>query len=764
VVVAALADADDEVARTAAAIVRHEWRELPAAFFEQLDGRPAAAHAFLRELAIAPRPAAAAWARSRAKAAPLRADDERCLALAAIGGELGADEALVLWQTFAAGTHGEGFRAALDVLPAAVVDRQIGRLHAALLAGAIDVDAAGAWLDRLSVDGTRRLLGLVVSLPPTIARPLCLRVRERLPAVVAERVAAQIDADGPIDAVWLAFAGPVLDRPSRIAKVDAVLADAAQPAATRDAAALALLDGKVVTPTLLAHVAAAGREPLAMRLLGSNIDALPAPTLAAWLTGPFANATARALPRRRGLEPELEAAVLARLAATGVASGEAGQPLAMAIVQSGSARALERVWPLLRESGAWPEFLDHLARRGEPFVHQYLLREMETAVEVGAQQRTAQLDAVALALLARGDAGQLPRLVAAAANASAAFVRRCAHHGRPLPAELALRLLDAAPTARTVDVGAEMVGWAATAIGDERVGARLAALWQRAPATLEEGELRDVALRALAASPQRPALVAQLRAAFAAGPVPPELENLPFAVLASIAEPPAADDLTLAAELVLALPRRDPNRDAEARTLAADGGRFPLVAAVAERLRAAPPAPVGAAFAAAAVDALADPRHRALAPQRFLTLWRELQRAPDLQRAVGIATAPLALAIGGGHEEAAGPCHWFALQAALDRGDFAAAADHATRAGRGMLRLPEQRRLARTFLGERDPGAGVDPWAALAAAPHLCAWRAATAAGDAEAARRAAAAVREFAGRDVSTFATVAASAVETVR
>ncbi|MFY9342180.1 MAG: hypothetical protein WAT39_06815, partial [Planctomycetota bacterium] len=52
-VVAALGGADEPVARTAAAIVRHEWAELTPALFEALDGSPAASRMLLRELAQA---------------------------------------------------------------------------------------------------------------------------------------------------------------------------------------------------------------------------------------------------------------------------------------------------------------------------------------------------------------------------------------------------------------------------------------------------------------------------------------------------------------------------------------------------------------------------------------------------------------------------------------------------------------------------------------------------------------------------------------
>ena len=136
-----------------------------------------------------------------------------------------------------------------------------------------------------------------------------------------------------------------------------------------------------------------------------------------------------------------------------------------------------------------------------------------------------------------------------------------------------------------------------------------------------------------------------------------------------------------------------------------------------------------------------------------MALWRELVVVPPLQLAVGRATAALALALPGDAPD--GPAHLFAMHAAVARGDHAAAAAHARRAAAGLLRLPQQRRHARVFLGERDPGAGVDPWAALAAMPHLCEWRIATARGDAAAAAAAADRARDFAGHDAAIAATL---------
>jgi len=767
-VVAALGDPDDDVARTAAAIVRHEWAELPPALFAALDAAPRAAQALLAELAQAPRPAASAWVAAYALDAPGRGRDARCLALAARGTPLAAAEVDLVLQTLLAGEADDGCRAALAVVAPAAADAQVGRLHAALAQGFCDVDRILPWIDRMSPIGVRRLLGLVVALPEALAVPLCAHVHERAPELVRERVAAALDDAAPLAPVWVAFAGPCLDRPARLARVRAVLADEQVAVAVRDHAALALLAQKICDDVLLDHAERSSPQGalLVRKALDVAIDSVPVRRLVTWLDGDLATAVATALLRRRTLEPELETALLARLADVGVADGTFGRPATQALVAHGSAAALQRLWPALRASPGRADLLDALARRRAPFVHERLLASLqEPADDVPEAERAAWFDALALALVTLGDRRELQRLVAAAATAPAGVVRRCAHHARPLPAPFALQLLAAVPQVADVTVAGEMLAWAATAVADPAVGKGLRALWETPARSLEGEELREVALRALAGSDERPRLAAHLRERLAAGPLPEDLEPLPYALLASMPAPPSADDLSLCADLLLLAPRTDAAREQAAAARWPDGDYgFPLVGAVAERLRAAAPADVAAACAAAVRDALADPRHASIAPSRLLVLWRDLAVVPAVQRAVGTTTAPLAAAVGGASWPGAGPTAWFQLQAATDRGDHAAAAVHARTAIAHLLRLPEARRHARIFLGERDPGAGSDPWAALAAAPHVAAWRAATAAGDAAAAARAAQLVHEFGGHDRTTEATVPVPSPETVR
>ena len=90
--VAALADPEPGVATTAAAIVRHTWVVLPPELFAALSREPTAARVLLRELALAPRPAAAGFAAAQAEAQPSRSLAHRLWALAARGTPLTRSE------------------------------------------------------------------------------------------------------------------------------------------------------------------------------------------------------------------------------------------------------------------------------------------------------------------------------------------------------------------------------------------------------------------------------------------------------------------------------------------------------------------------------------------------------------------------------------------------------------------------------------------------------------------------------------------------
>ena len=761
--VAALADADEAVARTAAAIVRHEWQTLSVDLFSALDRRPPAARMLLRELAQAPRLSAAAWAERWSMVAPGRSLDDRCMALAARGVPLVATEAELWLRALLQEGQGDGVLSAAAVLSPKVADGLLGRVHAALQQGGVQVEQLSPWLDRLSADGVRRLLGLALTLPPEAAATCCQLVQEREPALVAERARAALDAEAPIDALWLPFAGPELDQPARVGKVQALLFDDDVAAATKEAAFTALLAARAINPAVLRWSAGVerGHDARARRLLDVGIDLLPTATLIEWIDSPLGTWVVRALARRAVLDSSLEQLLVTRLLEAGSADGEFCAPAAMAIVAHGSAEGLRQVWALLRDSRSWPEFVDGLARRRAPFVHEFLLAELQANVpEVEPAARAVQLDAVAMALVTLGDRRELQRLVTAAKTAAPGLVRRYAHHARPLDAKSAQQLLALLPTTAEPEVAAEILEWAATAAADATVLAQLQALWQRPDAP---EQLREVALRALAASAHRPVLVARLREVIAAGPVPEDLAPLPFELLASMPTSLVADDVALCADFVLLMPRTDPEREAKLAAKWPDGTfGFPLVAASAQVLRRADANMVGAAFRAAVAVARADARQVTISHQRLLVLWRELAMAPLVQHEVAVATAELALALPGAANR--GPAHWFAMQAAVVRADFATARRHAEGARAALLRLPEQRRHARLFLGERDPNGGVDPWAALSAMPHVLSMQDAAARGDDAAVRAAATLLLEFAGHDAGTLATSRHSLPELVR
>lgn len=777
---AALGDEAEVVRRTAAGIVRHTWLALPPALFDGLDQDHRAARALLDELAMAPRPAARAWV-ERWAAGSNRSLDDRLLALAARGEAPTTKEARQLVEALADGP-GEGFYAACRATPSVVADSLIGRLHAGLAAGTFDVDRCVPVLDRLSPPGTLRLLGLVVSLPPAVAGALSARVAERLPQVVAERAADAIDQDPVLDAVWLRHAGSVLTTAARVERVDALLRDPASDAGLRQLAFAALVDARKPTAAVLDYAESVG-EAMFARVLGHAVDGVPEARLQAWLTRgeQSARVVVTYLSTRRELGAGLEAQLLGMVRAAGTVDGVFFRLATSALLQHGGATTVAALWPWLRQSHDWADFVDLLAHRRDAFVPAVLRAELAApAPEVDGEVRRQQLDALALALCALGDHSELPRLVAGAPAASPTWLRRCRASCAPLPAEAARTLLrlalgdDAigppvhadhpAASARVADHErqVELLDWAGTAVADAQVQDVLVRLWRRpAPAAApaddealerqaQHEELRDVAMRALVDSPFRDTLVADLRAAIAAGPLPDAVEASAFELLAAMRPPLAPADLELAAELVLLRPCTDPGREARLAERWTEGlAGFPVVAAVTQRLRGADPAAVARAFGAVAARVMQDARHRRLLAGRFLLLWRSLVFDPALQLAVGQATAPLALALEPGPHRAA--AEYFALHAADARGDHDAARAHARRALPLALDL-SQRLNARTLLGERDPEASHDPLAALAAAPHLHDHLRAVAAGDTAAAASAAAAVRELAGHDATTL------------
>jgi hypothetical protein len=96
------------------------------------------------------------------------------------------------------------------------------------------------------------------------------------------------------------------------------------------------------------------------------------------------------------------------------------------------------------------------------------------------------------------------------------------------------------------------------------------------------------------------------------------------------------------------------------------------------------------------------------------------------------------------------------LQAEHD-GEFDKAEQSYQRAIRELLRLPSTRGEARWLLGDRDVAGGNDPVAALSASPYRMRLLAARKAGDSQAITAASNLVREFAGHDRATLATLSA-------
>ena len=247
-VLAALADAEQSLALTAAAIVRHEWRELPAALFAGFTAVPAAAVPLLRELAIAPRPAAAAWVRTWCDRAET-SFDQRCLALAATGTELRAEDGKLLLAGLVSEDAFDGVHAAAGLLPSAVADALLGKLHALLLQGKISVGRALPVLDRLSPQGYERLLGLAVTLPAAVGEELCLHLLQREVPAYAARAAAALDAQVPLEALWLLRPGPLLvGQPARCERLLALLADPKTAPELARRAFEALLDAAELAP------------------------------------------------------------------------------------------------------------------------------------------------------------------------------------------------------------------------------------------------------------------------------------------------------------------------------------------------------------------------------------------------------------------------------------------------------------------------------------------------------------------------------------
>ena len=789
--VTALADADERLALAAAALVRHRVA-FDEAWFAALDADVTAARRLLDELAIAPRPSAEAWL-ARWSARSERSVDDRCRALAARSGAWSPDDRTTFVAGLLADPAGDGVSAARRVLPARIADGLVGRLHQEVVAGRLPLDEALRVFDRLSPLGVRALLGLALQLPDPACATLLRHVHDQRPELVAERVAAALDDSGNrVDPRWLPFAAPLLGEAARAARVEAMLGE---PSA-RDAAFAALLAARVVSPAMLAFAAPvddpdASKVRLA-RLLDRSIDAVPVAALREWLArgDGVGETVALFLPRRRQLGPELARDLFVRLQQAGTVDGRFCRPAALAVVGGGDEEVVRALWPLVRTTADDAPFVEALVGRGAaaPFARTLLRSDAERepiglAPAERAERRLRALHGAA----ALGDAAVVPQLVAAARSLPAELARRCASLPGPLPPGQAHALLDAlgvpryapagdedvwgkvgVPEAPTADLGLalELLAWAGRGAGDATVAARMLAFW-RDPALPEAlRDLQPEVAPAVLRGPQGPQLRAELRERLGAGPLDAAGEALAFAVVESWDEPLGAEALALCADLVFLAPRTDRAGEAVRAARWPDGrGGFALVGAVANRLRNAAPAAVAAAFATSAQAACVDPAGAAASAARARALLVATGRAPAVRAAFGPAIAPWLRAVP--VDQGVWPmslASWWAVTAAFDRGDRDAA-----RADLGLaLRLLHEPigdpDLRRDLLGERDPGAGVDPHAALACLPWRIAYLDAVTAADAAAAAQALAGWREFAGRDAATIAALPDPRPETRR
>ena len=761
-VLSVLGSARESEARTVAAIVRHEWRTLPDELFDGLDLDARAGHRLLAELALAPRPAAQRWVRSQTKPRAGRSYDHRLLALAACGEPFTRDEAKLVVKSLAHERPSDGFYRACSRLAPQLADRLVGRVHALLMKGDVAVTSLKPLLERLSGRGTKSLLGLAMTLPQSSAYQLLRQVIDARPEQAYERVDAALDGRVPLDPSWLAFAAARIDRPERVARVLAVLREAPD-AADRELAFEALLAAKAIDAEVLKVATDGDSTARIRRVIARAAPAIPAEYVVRWLysTPEVVMEMARALVRRPQLEEAVQRSALQLLGEVEVASGGTPLHLLTAIAHRGDGEALARVWPLLVESDAWRDLLERLGRRDEPYVKDLLGAEFRrmrarAVADHERERHQEQLDWLRLQLFALGDRSELAPLVANAPSRDAAFVRRCRRCVDQMSATQAAALIDAALVSEDPEHAGELLEWAASAQPGTAAD-RLWALWQQPPseAPLLE-DLNEVVARLLMSTGRGQELRAQLRAALPRGPLDGAIESLPYEVLNGMPEPLTPADLRLCAELLLWSPMGDPAGEQRQVRRWPDGSfGFPLVRAIASRLRAVDEAEVAAVFAEVVAEVREQPKRRSISRQRLKVFWRALSLQPALQRTLGRVTARLWPETAADAAVSDGGALWLQAADAEQRGDFIAAERLYRAAGRALLRSPSGRAEARWLLGDRDPAEGIDPVAALAAAPYRAGLLAARVAGDDAAAADAAAMVREFSGHDAAARATV---------
>lgn len=751
----ALASDDDALQWAAANLWRHEWRDLPAGLVPAA-AAPAVQAVLLRVLAQAPRPAARRFV-ERCWQDDRLPFDLRCLALAAHDQPLQGAAIELLLRALREEPLGEGGQLFLQLLPEAAADALVGRIHAWLLAG-VPVTAVAPVFDRLSPRGATALLGLVGTLPLPVADELCAHLDARGLPAYRERLRAALDGEIPLEPHWLLRAGPLLDVPARQQRVLDLLRDGVDPD-VKQRAFVALLEARFVHPLVcdFALQDASRRR----RLVERCAALLPSDVQLAVLAGDDAAAVAFVNNWHQPWPEPAEAVLLARLARGLPAQRQASlaNAFALAIAAHGSEAALRAMWPLVR-GDVWlvADVVERLGQRAEPFVVALLraeLQQQSPPVADGEPATVSLHDHVRLALVRLGDQEQLRGIVARAARLEPPFVRRC-RHVVPAPDLGTAQALLAAAQQSAAETANELLLWAGGCAAPE-VGKELLQIWQRA----DDPEFQDAALRGLMRGPMRELLLGQLRAA-SQGPLDERWSSVAYEAIAAMAPPLSVADAELLAELCLLSPLRDVATELTLAVRFPEGRvGFPMVAAIAQRLRGAAPELVVPAFAAAATRAIEHPDVRYLARSRLLVLWSALVADPPLQQAIGEATAALLLAVPDAEDRGAGAAHLYLASRAEREGRFAAAADAARHAARLLLRTAEQGIAVRIFLGERDPFGGNDPWAALAAWPHVLQARAHVAAAAFAAARDELTLAREFAGRDRTALALIATLSAE---
>ena len=770
--IAYLADENESVADTAAAIVRHQWAALSDEFFRGLDASPRAAYRFLEELARAPRPAAALWVAGQIADKPSRSLGHRLLALAARGSDLDQGESQLLVQALRTGMVGDGYHYAVGRLPQKLAGRLLGRLHQGLMQGDIRLGDAIPILDRLSARGIQSLLGLAIALPQETAYQLLRHVHEARPKLLQDRVIAMLDGRAPIESALLSFAGKLLTTKERIQRVVAALADG-KTVAVRERAFELLLSEGVLDEASLKVAVSGGNETRIRSVIKRSVNTLPESDVVKWLQSSpeVVLEMTRALLTRRVLEPAIQTQLLDLLDGLGAAESHTPWYAVLALVQGGDAAALKTIWPLVIDNRSWSDLLHRFGRRREAFVTAIMLAELQVAVEQpllsdesAEQLRQSKVDTLRLLLVARGEHLGLDALIANAPDRGGVFLRRCRQYAVKLSPAQADALFDAAIVADDPEVATGLLEWIVS-VQPSSIGERLWQLWTSPPDVSTVEDLLETAMRLLVSSDKREAMLAQLRTAFDAGPLPSILGSLPYEAINSVAEPMHISDVMLCAELLLKMPLADGEgeRRRSARWPEGTSG-YPLVAALGQRLRSADVADADQVFATMVEEVRADPRCSNISHQRLKVFWRSLSSRPDLQRLLGRITSRLWTAGGDGDRLITGCAVWFRALDAEHQGEWQKAEALYRRAIGLLLRLPDMRGEARWLLGDRDPLGGDDPFAALAASPYRVRLLAARQSGDVSAITKASLLVREFAGHDCETLVTLNANPPESGR